>query len=254
MLVGLVFLANNARGQGDTAITFDRPGIADSPYLVPRGSMQVETGLAYQDRFGLQETYLPVALLRIPAGDRTELRFSLNYEPQSLKYILHNFANDLDPVAVGFKRKLLREKGLRPEVAVSGNVFYPLQGFSKNFEPKDINADAYLLFNNCIGERHGLNYNAGYVYASNTLKNVLAWSFCYNFLLTRKTTVFTEYFGYHHFLGSSVESGADAGVVCQVTRAVQVDVSYIFNYYDGSSYGFVAAGISANISGFTQRR
>lgn len=231
----------------DSIITFDRPGIADSPYLTPNGTIQLELGTSYTAFTGITESYLPAVLLRIPIKNKTEIRFALNYEPQSLKYILYNFTSDFDPIAIGFKRKIKKEYKRSPEIAFSANAFYPIQGLN-NINIHHVNADFYFLFHDNIGKRSGLNYNIGYIYANSHLKNVLAWSFCYNHKITDKTTAFAEYFGYYHFLNKKLETGFDAGLVYEFGKTFQLDISYIFNDYKEQSLGFLALGISYNLN------
>lgn len=228
-------------------ITFDRPGIADSPYLVPVNSFQVESGFTYNNEFGISEAWLPAMLVRIPFVEKSEIRLTLNYEPQSLKFINDNYSKGYDPVAIGFKKHLVNHGKNFPEMALSANVFYPLQFPGNGIEKNEICFDSYLLFQNNINHKHALNYNVGYVYANSRNKNMLAWSFCYNFAHIETLTLFAEYFGYYHFTGNETETGIDGGIIWQFHDHLQADISYVYNFFQNDRAGFLLMGFSFNI-------
>ena len=48
----------------DSIIVFDRPGIAESPYIVDVQRWQIETGVGYAEFSGISEAVLPSLLLR----------------------------------------------------------------------------------------------------------------------------------------------------------------------------------------------
>lgn len=230
-----------------TVITFDRPGIADSPYLVPKGTLQAECGITYNNKFGIEESYLPAVLVRLPFVAASEIRLTLNYEPQSLKFINDNFASGFDPLAIGFKKHLVKHKKYFPEIALSANIFYPLQFPGNGLDKNEICFDSYLLFQNNINHKHALNYNVGYVYANSRNKNMLAWSLCYNFAHIETLTFFAEYFGYYHFSEKNTETGIDGGIIWQFHNRLQADLSCVYSIYDDEQEVFLLAGISFNL-------
>lgn len=230
-------------------IIFDRPGIADSPYITPRGSIQGEFGMVYNKGYGLSEASLPAFLGRIPLSEKAELRVGLNYEPQSAQFIQQNFQLNKDPLAIGFKYLISRKRSIAfPEFAIAGNVFTPMQKIGKL--ETDLHGDFYLLMQHNFNKTHELNSNLGIAYFSNLASTSIPFSFCYNFNLNEKWTVFVEYFTYYFVKSEKWDSGWDTGIVWQFNDFMQVDVSWIQNLYFPENRNFVGLGFSLNTLAF----
>jgi len=69
----------------DTLVVFDRPGVADSPFLVPEKTYFLESGLGISDQSEVSDLLYPNIMLRKRILKTTELRLASSTFPQSLK-------------------------------------------------------------------------------------------------------------------------------------------------------------------------
>jgi len=234
-----------AHGQ-DTVVTFDQPGYSTAPFTVPRQSVQFEFGTSYNKITGWNETVFPSLMIRIPVLKKAEVRLTLNYEPQSNIFILDDVANNHDPVALGFKYKFADQQGWKPSLAIAANAFYPFQILNQ-FSASELNADAWLIAHNFIGDRHELFYTAGYIRGNTRLKDILSWTFCYNYMITKNVGAFVEYFGFQYFNSGRHEFGFDAGATYEFGRRFQLDVCYYYNIDAVNKMGYISGGVCYNV-------
>lgn len=226
----------------DTSIVFDRPGVADGPYTVLPKSVQIESGFSYSNTAGIN--YVPAVLLRAPLSKRTEMRFTYNYIPQSARFIEYNNFYGYYPVCLGSKIVLMKQKGWRPDIAVTNNLIYP---FPKRDSQRRrwLEWETVLLFQNDITRNFSFNYNLGYFYANSFLKSSWEYSACFNYNLTRRLTLFAENYGFLH-PNNAFEAGWDGGLLYRVGKRSQVDVTYLNNKLSGVGYHYVIIGWSRN--------
>jgi hypothetical protein len=117
-----VTLAQMAHAQDDAGLVTDRPDQTESPMLVPRKALQVETGFILEkDRISNDQTNLfyNSTLLRYGINANLELRFVSEYLSRSIRTNgtaeqHHGFG----PIALGMKLKLADEKGFWPQAGL----------------------------------------------------------------------------------------------------------------------------------------
>lgn len=230
----------------DTLVNFDRPNNGTGPYIVPKNSLQFEFGTSYNSVTGLNETVFPSLFFRIPIFRKTELRFNINYEPQSNIFIFDNIENGHDPLAIGFKHKLLKEKKIAPELSLMAHLFYPIQKLNV-YLPTELNSDIWLLAQKNLTENHSLNASLGYSYANIRLKNSVIGTFSYNYILVKNVVLFAEYFVFHYFDLNKTEHGFDVGAAYEFGKKFQVDLSYYYNHDQIHQLGFIECGLAYNL-------
>lgn len=231
----------------DTIIEFDRPGVADLPYINPLNSFQIEAGydFEYSDSLGIQFDITPAILLRYSFVKYFELRLEFNHQPLSNYY--NRLCNDLDlyHFAIGYKLKICKEKRALPELALTNIITFPTRGF---IEPNIdwVGTEVYLLANNNVTDYFFINYNIGYLYGNNYIKHSFHYNISLNFLVSKKIGLFTEHYAYINFNGSN-DFGFDGGLYYFPISRIQLDLSYyyIHSLYDNHVF---STGISYNIS------
>ena len=228
----------------DTTIVFDRPGIADSPYLVDNNIWQLETGLSYMKKSGIENSYLPSVMLRKYIGWKSELRLTCNYEPQMFSIIKKDLEENIDPFAIGFKHKLFKENNWIPEASVIINTYYPMQRINKIGKENHFNAEANFQFHNNINDRLGLNYNFGAIMTNDYKKGIMTYSFCLNINPHHRFGFFAEGFGYKALKNNTSEWGYDAGVLFYPNKKSQIDFSIIDNVFNKTHYASILIGYS----------
>lgn len=219
----------------DTIIEFDRPGLADLPYINPLKTIQFEMGyeLELDDSNYFSAAPSPSVLLRYSPIKYFEFRFAINYQPVSTHHARYYSSNNLFGFAAGTKVKICKEKGLRPELAAIALVTFPSRGFT---EPsvKWLGAEVYLLANNYFTDWFFFNYNIGYIYGNADLKHSFHYNASFNFIANKYFGGFVEHFAYLHHTGLH-DWGVDGGFFVYPTPRMQIDLSYIrlFNVLGG---------------------
>jgi len=77
VLLGSVSLGGQTAGDSESTISTDRPSVANSSVVVPRGDFQAENGLLVTNTQGQYVLDLPETALRFGLLDKTELRLAV---------------------------------------------------------------------------------------------------------------------------------------------------------------------------------
>lgn len=241
--ITILFLANSQ----DSLIYFDRPGIAEGPYIVAKKTWQIETGCTYVEGASLKEIATPSVMLRKALFGPQELRLCFNTNPQMFAILNDPLRSGVATEMIGIKRKLFKEKGARPEASVLFNTFVPLKNLEK-YALKDLATyELGVQFNHYIGKAYSLNYNFG-ILDNKRFKNGVvsqSTSFCYQ--NSPKLGFFAEFFTYVPLESLPLETGIDGGILICPIPSCQIDLSYIQNFYNNSSYGSLLLGFSFQI-------
>lgn len=226
----------------DSVIVFDRPGIADSPYIVGKRKWQLECGFTITKGSEFTSIINPCIMIRKNLWKNQELRVTYNYAPQS-SYIIHRFDSLIfTPIAIGFKQKIIKENKFIPETAVCINTFFPIEKLRKMKNSGIYNIELGLFFQNNLKHNFALNYNVGTLF-SNEIRSVLTnYSVCLNYTINNKLACFIEQFSYLSTEHS--EYSYDFGIMITPTEKHQIDLSYVANHFYSNHYGSLLIGYS----------
>lgn len=227
----------------DTLIIFDRPGVADSPYLVPEKIYLVETGIGFTDQTRINDLWYPSIMLRKRLGKTNELRVATSTFPQSFQLL--NDVTDIHPLvgSAGIKQKLFSEKKIWPETSFILNSYFNFSS-GKRLRLAEFVWECQLLFQSNINEWFSINYNTGYIHQVNRNLHYINQSTCFSFQLTKNLCTFVESFNYFSIGKNKNEFSYDVGLTYLIRHTIQFDLSYIANHNFGSHYGTVLTGIS----------
>lgn len=227
----------------DSLNIFDRPGIADSPYLVPKKTAFVEAGIGFSDKTQAQDLLYPSILFRKRLGKTNEVRVATSTFPQS--YQLIKDVTEIHPIigSIGIKQKICTENKFIPESAVMVNAYFNFSS-KKEFNLSNFIWECQFLFNSNVNEFFSVNYNFGYIHYSTQQQHYIHQSTCLNFKLTKKTGLFIESFNYISISSKKNEFSYDLGLTHHLSKKIQFDISYIANNYLGAHFGTVLTGIS----------
>jgi hypothetical protein len=230
----------------DSQSIFDRPGIADSPYLVPKKSNYLELGLGITGKTDAQDLLFPSILFRKRLGKTNEVRIATSTFPQSFQLIKDVI--DIHPLvgSLGLKQKIFKENKFIPESAIMINSYFNFS--SKNgLRLSNFILESQLLFNSNVNEWFSINYNVGYIHNVTQKQNYIHQSTCFTFQLTKRTSTFIESFNYFSIFKKSNELSYDFGFTHYISNDMQLDLSYIANNNLDIHYGTVLIGISLNL-------
>jgi hypothetical protein len=232
LLTGLAPAWLKAQSQ-EPELNTDRPSFTQSPTVVPRGTLQLETGLQYQQSksgpIKTREFLYPEALFRVGILEWAELRLHAGYKKEHQHWEgagAEQLAPDesgLEQVQVGAKLHLYDGNGAVPAIGFLGNVTLPVG--PAEFRPPHVAPEGWLLFESKLSEKVELEYNAGYRKRKDQedYRGEAIYSVSGNVELTDKVTFFVEFYGLKP-KAASPENTVDAGLMVLLRPNLQWDL------------------------------
>jgi hypothetical protein len=246
-LVLLITTVATVAAQQKPDIITDRPDQTESPSLVPRGGLQIETGFVYEnDRVGSIKTVnytYNTTLLKYGVNENFELRFISEYLGQktAIGENSQTKISGFSPTALGVKIRLADEKGFWPQAALIGHI--NLRSGSRAFKPDDTAADFRFTFAHTLSEKLSLSYNLGAEWDGETPEAAFLYTFSLGYTVTNRMGVFLE--GYSFFPeDSKADNRMDAGLTFKFSPVVQWDISGGFGLSENAPDSFLSTGLS----------
>jgi hypothetical protein len=224
--------------------TVDRPGIAETAYIVPAKSIQVETGFEYYHNNTQSRYFIPVTYMRTGLNNMVELRLSSRIIRQSETSSddTEKSLTGLSAVSIGTKIRLRSQKGFIPDVALLTDIVLPYIGH-KDLRPKYFGHNVLLLLQNDISEQVNLNYNIGAIWEGEEVGGVGTYAVCLSYQTTPKVGLFIENYAYLPER-KDTEIGYDGGITYLLKPKFQIDLSAGQSFMLGEDNYFVALGFS----------
>jgi len=229
----------------------DRPGAADPPTIIPRGTIQLESGIALERETAAAEhdqytLTAPSLLVRVGVHERVELRLQADGLLYEHRDGARNRALGSD-FAVEAKIGLLEQRALLPEAAVLARLSFPVgsdAATSGGFDPRLAG-----LFQWELGERTALVVNTGFAAPTRGRDEDRVFEFEPAMSLERQITgrlgAFVEYFASIVTGGESNEHSLGGGFTWLISaERIQLDVSGGAGLNRAAPDWFVSAGLS----------
>jgi hypothetical protein len=231
-------------------IATDRPDQTESPVLVPQGWFQIEMG-TFTERVTpysnlkpveqLYNTVAPTILTKYGVNKNFELRLITDFSIDHAQFKTRN-ASGVPPITVGFKAKLLEEKGWLPNTSVICHL-----GLNKvEFGDYTTNSPApsyRFLMTHTITDNFSLAYNLGSEWSGNDEVATFIYTLSGAYAFNNKLGGFVELYGFapapdlqdHRF---------DCGITYLFNNNQQLDVSGGVGLSNISPAYFLSAGYS----------
>ena len=227
-------------------IETDRPDQAEAASLVPRRTIQLETGLFFQEdtERGVEQKIraYPTALVRIGVLDWLELRVQSALRDSVVESRRRFRSSGFAPLTVGAKVKLWDEQGLRPQAAIMTMVVLPVG--SRQFRPEDPESTFRLLFKNSLSEKFSLSYNLLYGWVEGDPLKGYAVSL--GFSISDKLSIYGEAFGDKQ-RGENAEHSVDGGILFKLLPNLQLDAAAGRALNKAAPDYFITTGVSWRI-------
>lgn len=250
----LILLPGFTIAQTDTIpnISTDRPTVVVSPYIIPKGSFQIESGVIYtnrNDQSKIQEQWdFATTLFRYAIFDNFEVNLFSGYG-STMVYTKENQQdstyNGMGPLSAGFKIKLVEEKGIRPELAIVASITFRHIG-SDYYTPTFSYPIGILAATNTLGKRFSLGYNLGFAYDGETADGFFIYAVYLGFQITDRLWSFAEVYG-NFDNGNFPNHKWDAGLTYLIRHNLQIDVTGGTGFSSDVDKYFLNAGISWRI-------
>lgn len=226
------------------SIVTDRPDQTESSTTVPKGSIQIETGIlvgfSEDDTFSERQILIPSTLFRIALVRGIELRVLSQFE--SVKNELTDkTVSGISDLEIGSKIQLLKKENTFTEIAFLSHLIVPTG--SKNLTLDKFGTINKLSISHPLKENIGLGYNIGYNYFGEG-KGDFTYSLALGFGITKKLSVYIEPYGDVVEFKNHVSS-IDAGVTYLIRNNFQVDFS--FGTGINHTMNYMSLGCSINV-------
>ena len=249
LLIVLFPSATFAQNDSIPNIGTDRPTQTVGPYIVPKGSFQIESGIIYtntnnQTDINEQWSYA-TTLLRYGIFDNFEIRLNSSFESTTVyvKDIQEDSTySGMGPVTAGFKITLAKERGVRPELAIVATITFRHLG-NENYSPTFSYPVGILSATNTLSKRFSLGYNIGFAYSGEDADGFFIYTVYLGFQITNRLWSFAEVYG-DFDNGNFPNHKWDAGLTYLIRHNLQFDVSGGIGISNDVDKYFLNAGIS----------
>ncbi len=233
-------------------IVTDRPDQTEASTTVPKGSLQIESGIFV----GFTETntnkekqlFAPTTLFRFGITKGIEIRVLSQLESIKNQLTLERITGISD-IEIGTKIQILKKKNINTEIAFLSHLIIPTgsTGLTTIDKYGTINK---LSISHKINDNLGVGYNIGYDYFG-IGKGNLTYSLSLAISVTDKVGVFIEPYGeitdFKNYL-----SNFDSGFTYLVKDNFQLDFS--FGTGINNKMNFISTGFSWNINKNNQNK
>ncbi|MCB2222259.1 MAG: transporter [Bacteroidetes bacterium] len=255
ILFFLVILIIPSIAQTDTipTISTDRPTQTTSPYFIPKGAFQIETGVIYTRRTDdfdeRQMMSIGNSNLRYGVFENFEVNVMGSFESMTINP--KEKGNDstlsgLGGVSAGFKTFVCKEKGIRPALAIVGIIALRHLG-NENFAPTFSYPLGKLAATHTLSNRASLGYNIGFSYSGEDADGFFIYSVYMGYYITSKLWSFIE--GYGNFdNGNFPNHRADLGLTYLISPTFQLDISGGTGFSNDVDRSFISAGLSWRVN------
>jgi len=221
-------------------INTDRPTQSFSPFVMPKGGVQIEAGfLSEKPSTGLNfNVVIYNALLRFGVTEKIEFRVTQNYI--GIRSDGSSLGDGFSPTTLGTKIQIIEQAGWVPQIGLIGSI--TLTNGDDLFAPLEPIQDVRLLFQNDLTELVALAYNYGVTWQDGESLNT--YSITVGYSVSGQVGLFIEPYG---FFGKnfSADHRLNGGVTYLVSDNFQLDFSGGNGISQRSPDFFISFGLSA---------
>jgi len=231
-----------------TIIT-DRPDQTESPNVVPKSFLQVETGTFVEkvENNSIKDKSIGfnTMLLRYGLLDNLEVRVGFDFIEQSRAINgnkLNKVAIGFSPLLLGVKIGITKEKGLLPEIGFLGHINLPFLA-STDYKTENTGVDFRFSFAHTLNEQSSLSYNLGIAWGDDFPEASYIYTLVYGYSITNNLGAYFEIYGDLPENNRSIHKW-DAGLTYLINDNFQLDISGGTGISQNIQDFFLSAGLS----------
>ncbi|MBX9807070.1 MAG: transporter [Flavobacteriaceae bacterium] len=239
--IALVLFQNLSFGQDLPSIQTDRPDQTECPFITPKKYFQFENGFSYEiNNQNSKLIVAPAILTRFGINKYFELRLITEYvitKENSSTY------PGINPILIGFKTRLLEEKGLIPTTSLIAHIGIP-KAASSEYRANYYYPEFRFTMQHTISDKQSLSYNLGTEWSGIVKKPTFIYTLTTGYSLTEKIGTYLEFYGFVSQIGKA-DHRFDLGLTYLFNPNHQLDVSGGFGlsaispkYYFALGYSF----------------
>jgi hypothetical protein len=241
----ILCIVNTAVFAQEADIVTDRPDQSNTPLLVPKGALQVETGfmMEKQNSTSIDQTNYTYnnSLIKFGINEHFEFRFNVGYV--GTRKIIDDIISTkgLAPIGVGVKIKLADAKGAWPQAAVISNI--NLRAGGKEFMPAYTANDITFACAHELSKRLSFTYNAGIKWNGNSPEATFIYTMTLTYAVTNKLGTFAEVYAFFPEKHKT-DHRVDGGLTYKFSSKFQYDLSGGLQLGNDSPDFFLSTGLS----------
>lgn len=241
LIIVFVSFQNASFGQDLPSIQTDRPDQTECPFITPKKYFQFENGFSYEiNNQNSKLIVVPTILTRFGINKYFELRLITEYIITK-----ENSSTNpgINPILIGFKTRLIEEKGLIPTTSLIAHIGIP-KAASSEYKANYYYPEFRFTMQHTISERQSLSYNLGAEWNGENTKPIFIYTLTTGYSLTEKIGAYIEFYGFVPQIGIP-DHRFDLGLTYLFNPNHQLDVSGGFGlsaispeYYFALGYSF----------------
>ena len=240
--VAIVFLLfqNTCIAQDLPSIQTDRPDQTECPFITPKHYFQLENGFSYEKNNKNSELIVaPTILTRFGINKFFELRLITEYvvsKENSTTY------PGINPILIGFKTRLLEEKGIIPSTSLIAHIGIPDLA-SSEYRANYYYPEFRFTMQHTISDKQSLSYNIGAEWDGVDKKPTFIYTLTTGYSLTETIGAYVEFYGFVSQIGKA-DHRFDLGFTYLFNPNHQLDISGGFGLSETSPSYYFSLGYS----------
>lgn len=228
----------------DIPFNTDRPDQSNTPWIVPVGALQLETGIMMEKNFsrGKRVTNYSInnTLLKYGLNEFCEIRLKAEYL-NTHNHITGYNINGFNALAVGLKIKLANGKGLKPQAAFLTHLM--LKSENQNYAPDNSAMDITLCFSHEVLKKWSLSHNWGTQWDGEKPEMIFFNTLSIGYNLNSRLSMFIENYNFYS-KNEVVDYRMDGGLTFDVRPNLKLDLSGGIGLREISPDYFISTGAS----------
>ena len=234
------FMKPKLFAQDISPIQTDRPDQTECPFTVPKKHFQMETGFSYEKINGDDKTFgHPSVLYKYGISENAELRLITEFTTEKTKG-LH--ISGLQPVTVGFKVNIAKEKGILPTTSFIGHLTIPYLAIQKLKATYYAPAFRFTM-QHTLSKKLSLGYNLGAEWDGETALPTFIYTLTTGYSVSDKVGAYIELYGFAP-QKSKADHRFDCGLNYLLRTNILLDVSGGIGLTDNAPDYYFAIGFS----------
>lgn len=243
LLLAFLIITCIGFAQETEPIQTDRPDQTETPSIVPKGMLQVETGFSFQknDEYNKTNT-LPSTLWKYGVNENFELRLITEFVSEKFN---SETTSGLSPILIGCKIKIADEKGFWPKTSFIGHISLP------NVASTDFKTDFYapefrFTMQHTLSKRMSFSYNLGAEWDGFSAEPTFIYTVTTGLSITNKLGAYAEFFGFAP-QQDKANHNFDGGITYLINNNFMVDLSSGIGVTENAPEHYIAVGFSFRI-------
>ena len=243
VLILILIGYQNCVAQSIESIQADRPDQTETPSIVPKGMLQVETGFTFQKNDYYSKTNaLPTILWKYGVNENFELRLIIEFISE--KNETEN-QDGLSIIYVGFKVKLIEEKGIIPKTSFIAHIGLP-NAASSRFKTDFYAPEFRFVMQHNLTKKVSISYNIGAEWDGISAEPTFLYTLTSGFSITSKLGSYIEIFGFAPH-NDKANHTVDGGFTYLINNNFMIDLSTGFGVTSNAPKNYLSLGFSFRI-------